>query len=121
MEQKLGRELDPETETVDHIDRDKTNNNIENLCIKPRPLHAAEDALRVRRVKIKCVRCGKTAYRNGRYIDHNAKQGKAGPFCSRYCSGKYGAEVQKDEQSRLCPQPQCQINNRKYYQKDKHK
>lgn len=36
MSVKLGRFLDPELETVDHIDGDKTNDNIDNLQLLTR-------------------------------------------------------------------------------------
>lgn len=39
MEQKLGRKLDS-NEFVHHIDGDKSNNNVSNLCIMSRSEHA---------------------------------------------------------------------------------
>jgi hypothetical protein len=37
MEQKLGRELDPDLETVDHVDGNFLNNSTENFQILPLP------------------------------------------------------------------------------------
>jgi len=39
MEQHLGRKLDPNEETVDHIDSNFDNNNLDNLRIMPRKNH----------------------------------------------------------------------------------
>jgi hypothetical protein len=93
MEVHLDRYL-KDDETVDHIDRDFTNDAIANLRIVDRKQHAIDDARRVTRlVSASCVWCKKEMGT----IDHrkrskNAK--RAGPFCSRECSGEYGASVQ---------------------------
>jgi hypothetical protein len=93
MEQKLGRKLDPNTETIDHIDRDKTNDVVENFAIKPRARHGREDAVLVEKVPISCVWCDGNCDKLARKLDSNAKQRKAGPFCSKQCAGCYGAHV----------------------------
>lgn len=91
MEVFIGRRL-REEETVDHIDRDKTNDARENLRVIPRSQHAREDALYVSCVEGTCAWCQKrfTLSVNQR----NSRAGKAGPFCSRSCSGRYGASIQ---------------------------
>ena len=92
MEIKYGRILGRD-ETVDHIDRDKLNDTYSNLKILDRSLHASLDALRVKVEDAICPECSKifTPTVNQR----NSKKNKAGPFCSRSCTGKYGAMIQK--------------------------
>ena len=91
MEQYLGRELDPETETVDHIDRDFTNDAISNLQIIPRSEHAKLDAIRIKEQQFTCGICGKQFILNAHQLHDaysNRKKGRAGPYCSRSCAGK---------------------------------
>ena len=88
MEQHLGRELDPDLETVDHKDRDFTNNNLSNLQILSRPDHSSLDNKRAKMVEFICPECGSRETRLPRVIDQNRRQGKAGPFCSKSCSSK---------------------------------
>lgn len=115
LEQHLGRELSAE-ETVDHIDRDKTNDVLSNLRIVNASTHSSEDQLRVKQVEILCVSCGEKALKSARHIKHNSKQGKAGPFCGKSCAGKYGAEVQNERQVVLPAQPTVEAE---YYYIDK--
>ena len=115
MEQKLGRALHPVKETVDHIDRDFTNDSLENLRVVPMGKHAREDHVRVRRVQVTCVRCRKKALKRARDLHNNAKKGKAGPFCSRRCAGKYSAEVQNGKRKPLPPQKFMPVEERSYY------
>lgn len=91
-------------DTVDHVDRDYTNNEFGNLQILTRSEHAKQDALRAFEIEIVCVLCGAHAMKKPNVLRHNAKQGKAGPFCGKSCAGKYGKEIQMGEQS-LPPQP----------------
>jgi hypothetical protein len=104
MEQHLGRKLLP-NETVDHINRDKTDDRIENFRIITRSKHTSEDNPRVKPVEIMCVWCGIKAFKSARDLRGNSKQGKAGPFCSKSCSGKYGAELQNNRTKELEAQP----------------
>lgn len=94
MEQSLGRILGL-AETVDHINRDFTDDRRRNLQILPRIDHSKIDAPMSVPVVMPCVYCGKPATQNRSHYNHNRRQGKAGPFCSRTCSGKYGADRQK--------------------------
>lgn len=80
-------------ETIDHHDRDKTNDSLDNLKIKNKSLHCSEDAKRVRVTQVTCAYCSNTFIpsKNQIYTTNNI----AGPFCSKHCSGKYGTDIQK--------------------------
>lgn len=94
MELQLGRKLDPDLETVDHIDSDFDNNNLDNLRLVERSQHSGDDTRRVKLVKFNCAWCDKEFERSPRLIRDKAKKNKAGPFCSRGCAGKYSRMLQ---------------------------
>lgn len=94
MEMQVGRRLDPNLETVDHIDSNFDNNDISNLRIVPRDQHSADDTRRVKPVKFTCAWCNNEFERSPRLIRDKAKKNKAGPFCSRKCAGKYSRMLQ---------------------------
>ncbi len=94
MELQIGRKLDPNLETVDHIDSNFENNDISNLRIMPRDQHSADDTRRVKPVKFTCAWCDKEFERSPRLIRDKARKNKAGPFCSRACAGKYSRQLQ---------------------------
>lgn len=94
MECQLGRPLDPNLETVDHIDSNFENNELSNLRVVPRDQHSADDTRRVKPVKFTCAWCDKEFERSPRLIRDKAKKNKAGPFCSRACAGKYSRKLQ---------------------------
>jgi len=94
LEQHLGRPLDPNTETVDHIDSNFLNNDIDNLRIMPRDQHSADDTRRVKPIKLKCDMCGSEFERSPRHMRDRHNKGSTGNFCSRQCSGKYNRLVQ---------------------------
>lgn len=104
MTQHLQRRLLP-SEEVDHIDKNQLNDSIESYQILDGTSHRDLDTKRVQLIEIICVRCGKPALKSARYLESNAKQHKAGPFCSKSCAGKYGAAVQNGQEDRLAPQP----------------
>jgi hypothetical protein len=114
--QHLGRELLPH-ETVDHIDRDFTNDSIDNLQVLTQKEHTALDTRRVDKVEIICIECGKVMKRDARRVRANSKQGKAGPFC-KSCAGRYGASIQNNAIKRLPAQPAVES---RYYWLDKTK
>jgi len=94
MEQHLGRALHPDLETVDHIDRDISNNDLSNLRVIDRASHAREDALYRDTIVSSCVWCGTEITLTKAQLCKRTMK-KAGPFCGRSCTGKYGAYVQK--------------------------
>ena len=87
LEQKIGRKLFSD-ETCDHIDGDFGNNSLENLQVLSRAdnirKHAAlkPEAFGV----FTCPLCNCSFTREMRYVKHNLKQGKSGPYCSRKCA-----------------------------------
>lgn len=114
MEMKLGRLLNLSSETVDHINRDKTDDRIENLRIIDSSSHARDDKLRVEKYEITCAWCGERALKEARNLSSNSRQGKAGPFCNRSCAGKYGKSVQMGLE-KLPAQSEVEISKRSYY------
>jgi hypothetical protein len=94
VEYLLDRELDPNKETIDHIDGNFYNNSWNNLRIIDRNTHISQENLRTNDVEITCVLCGKKVYKKTKNLIHNSKQYKAGPFCGKSCAGKYGVMIQ---------------------------
>lgn len=99
MEIHLQRYLD-ESETIDHIDCDPLNNEISNLRVMSRDLHASIDAKRLKTQSFECPMCNRIFSLSGKRLSdaiRNRKKNKAGPFCSRQCTGHYGKAVQIDD------------------------
>ena len=115
MELQLGRKLDPDLETVDHIDSDFDNNDISNLRIMPRDEHSADDTRRVKNIKFDCAWCDNEFERSPRLIRDKAKKNKAGPFCSRSCAGKYSRMLQLKLIDKI--KPQTHVDSEYYKQK----
>lgn len=105
VEQSVGRSLDPDQETVDHIDSNKDNNNLDNLRIVPRQQHSGDDTRRVKLVAFDCHMCGKKFERSPRLIRDKSKKGRGGPFCSRQCAGRYARRLQLKLLDKLPAQP----------------
>jgi hypothetical protein len=114
MEQHLGRKLNPDKETIDHVDGNAFNDDLSNLQILPRSEHSKLDAKRVQIIKFVCVLCNNIGFRKANQLNHNANLGKAGPFCSKQCAGKYGASVQNGIK-KLPVQSTVPIEKRTYY------
>jgi len=114
MEKILNREL-LKNETVDHIDRDFTNDVLENLRVVDRSQHVKDDVKRVRLYKPRCVWCGRIFERSVSQLNHSSNRGKAGPFCSKKCAGEYGSSVQNNKTERLKVPPKIPIEDREYY------
>lgn len=105
LEQQLKRKLDPDKETVDHIDSDLHNNDLSNLRIMPRDEHSKEDTRRVKWIDFTCPWCDKTFSRSPRLVRDKAKKNRSGPFCSRNCAGKYSRMLQLKLIDKMAPQP----------------
>ena len=116
MEEHLKRDLDPELETVDHIDRDYNNNDISNLRLVPRDVHSADDTRRVKLEKFICDTCGATFERSPRLVRDKSKKGATGIFCGRSCSGIYNRKRQLNQIDKLPVQPYIEST---YYRKNK--
>ena len=95
MEVHLGRYLEV-NETVDHIDGNPLNNNIDNLQILDRKEHCYNDANRNQDITVKCKYCGKEFQIKGETINNRNRKDRhqSGYFCSKECSGKYGKQIQ---------------------------
>jgi len=118
VEEKLGRPL-TEDETVDHRDRNKQNDNISNLQILSWERHKQKDTKYVKEIEITCILCGTKKKKQPKDVNHNARLGKAGPFCGRSCAGKYGAEIQNKRREKLPSQPIIPIKEREYFYLEK--
>lgn len=96
MEVHLNRVL-LENETVDHIDKNPLNNDIANLQVLDRNNHSALDCKRRKQITKCCGYCGKEIILTQNQIANLKRSGnkrKSNIFCSKKCSGKYGAEIQ---------------------------
>lgn len=114
MECQLGRQLDPDEHTVDHIDSNIENNDISNLRLVPRDEHSADDTRRAKNSEFECAWCHAKFERSPRLIRDKAKKNKAGPFCSRKCAGKYSRMLQLKLIEKLSPQQHVETS---YYKR----
>jgi|ERR1044071_2543272 len=89
MQNLLGRELDSNLETVDHKDEDFTNDSYDNLQLLTRRENIQKSHKPAETITFICPICKTTVTKFARVIRDNLRQGKAGPFCSRSCAGKY--------------------------------
>ena len=105
MEQHLGRELDADEGTVDHINRNFNDNDINNLRVVPRAEHSRDDTRRVKLIKLKCSMCKKKFERSPRLLRDKSKKGNRGTFCSKKCSGRYSRQLQLGKIKKLPIQP----------------
>ena len=102
MEVHLDRYL-TENETVDHIDGNPLNNNINNLRVLDRREHCKNDVYRNVDVTVNCTYCGKEFTIPGNKIHNRNRKDRhqSGYFCSRQCSGKYGSEIQNHKRTHV--------------------
>lgn len=96
VESNIGRVLLP-NETIDHNDRDKTNDDGGNLIIRDRSVHASLDAVKVNVEDVICLECGIVFTPTVGQRNNRSNKDVAGPFCSRTCTGKYGARIQNGD------------------------
>lgn len=109
MEEKIGRPLD-QTEQVHHLNEDVTDNDPDNLSIEllgpHQKMHADSNRKYHDTIAI-CAYCRKlflwTAEAQRDFDGRRSKLIKRniplqfGPFCSRTCSGKFGADIQRQQ------------------------
>ena len=98
MEQHLGRPL-LDTEEVDHTDEDYTNDDINNLQLLTKIENIRKNIIHTdKKPEIFegiCPICFTPFTKEMRHVkDNQIKRGKAGPFCSRSCAGKYSTSKQ---------------------------
>lgn len=105
MEQHLGKVLDKDEHTIDHINRDHNDNDINNLRIVPRAQHSKDDTRRVKLVEFDCAMCNAKFERSPRLVRDKSKKGRGGPFCGRACAGRYARKVQLGLMEKLPAQP----------------
>lgn len=96
MEQKLGRPLGKD-ETVDHKDRDFTNDSFDNLQVLTRGENSAKSALRMKDYFCDCPICGINFKATNSQVKNTYLKDSAGPFCGKSCAGKYGKSLQMGE------------------------
>jgi transcription elongation factor Elf1 len=108
MEQHLGRYLTND-ETVDHIDRDFTNNNLNNLQILNRKEHTKLDIKYLKSQKFNCLECGNEMILDGKKLSNFLRNSRrknvqrSGSFCCKKCVGLYGSKVQNNVIEKLVP------------------
>jgi len=83
----------PDDMTVDHIDRNFKNDCLSNYRVVDKPTHSREDARHRRKDLVACIECGVNFIPSSNQVN-NWSRSKAGPFCSRSCTGRYGQRVQ---------------------------
>jgi len=98
---------------VHHKDDDKSNDTVENYQVLEHRHHAKIGAVGALPVPITCIWCGSRVEKLSRHLDHNAVQGKAGPFCSKRCVGLYAAHIKKGGEP-FDVQPRCLCSERFY-------
>jgi len=96
LEVAMGRHL-LKTEEVHHIDGDSTNDSLNNLEPINRIKHRQQHSRIYYGEWVTCVWCGSKFWLSPKQQSSrtgNRKRNKLGPFCSRYCSDKYGQQLQ---------------------------
>lgn len=100
MEKHFDRYLD-ENETVHHKDGNFLNNDINNLEVIDRTVHATNDAIRNKDIEVVCPYCNKIFIIPGSKLHYRNRKDRNhyGYFCSRSCSTKYIAALKRGEVS----------------------
>ena len=95
IEVHLNRYL-KESETVNHLDGNPLNNELDNLTVIDRREHCFCDAVKNRDIKVHCSLCGKPFLIKGSKINNRNRSDRkqSGYFCSKSCSGKYEKLIQ---------------------------
>lgn len=102
MELHLNRYL-LDNKTVDHIDGNFLNNDVSNLQVLDRKEHVILDVIRNQNVEVNCTYCNIlfTIQGSKLHTRNRKDRNSSGYFCSRSCSGKYGAEIQKRKRNHI--------------------
>jgi ribosomal protein S2 len=88
MEKFLGRKL-RNWEEVDHINDDYTDDRIENFQILTKTENIDKSRKPAKIYRFICPVCKQnSSIPYSQYKHNQLQQGKAGPYCSRNCSGK---------------------------------
>lgn len=93
VEVSIGRRL-MKDEVVHHRDEDVTNDCLDNLEILSRESHARGHSIKLAELSSKCVWCSAPMVLSKNQMRPIEQRRKSGPFCSRKCSGEYGASLQ---------------------------
>lgn len=92
-----------EDETVDHVNRNKTDDRIENLRILPRTSHSADDAVRVEITPVNCPVCNRVFRMTGKQLAYN-KASKSPVCCTPKCTKKLQEIRRTNRTDKLYPQ-----------------
>lgn len=99
-----------QSETVDHKDRDITNDSPNNLQILPRNIHGKKDAKYRKTIIAECIWCNCEFEMDESRVSTMRTRKMAGPFCSRSCAGKYGSSVQNGKIEKIENYTQYEVN-----------
>lgn len=99
----------PDDLTVDHINRDKTDDRINNYRLLPLKEHLRDDAVYRRSPSALCKGCGK-AFELSRHQTSERAKNLPGPFCSRSCASRKSNATSLSVETRPLPE---------YFRRDK--
>lgn len=85
MTAHVGRRLTRE-EHVHHINEDSLDDRLDNYEIITPQEHRRRHGKGHKMIEFICPMCEKVATKEARFVKHNRKMGKAGPFCGRECA-----------------------------------
>ena len=94
VEKYLNRYLSNK-ETVDHIDGNFIDNDLSNLRVIERSKHCSDDAIANKDEIHLCIWCKTSFIIKGANLHYRNRKLSSG-FCSKKCSGQYGAWIQKE-------------------------
>lgn len=107
IEEKIGSPISSSL-TVDHVNRDKTDDNIDNFRLLSLSDHLKDDAVYRKNPVDTCESCG-VEFGLSRHQTSTRARSKPGPFCSKSCASK---KISRNSEITLRASPQ-------YYQREK--